>query len=90
MEIKISDIINMIEEGKSRQEIAKHYGLPYSFMQANVFNHPLIKGKRKKKQQPEINLIEDVLASETFNNKSENSVPGTRPDQNEFENKSNF
>lgn len=78
MEIKISDVLRMLDEGKSRKEIAAYYGLPYTFMRDNVFTHPLIKNKRAKRSKKiDVNIVddasfEDIIDETELNNPNEN------------------
>lgn len=57
-EIKISEVLEMIEAGKTRPEIREYYGLSVREMTV-LSNHPLIKGK-KAKTPVNINIIDDV------------------------------
>jgi hypothetical protein len=57
-EVSLSEIKQMLSEGKTRKEIAAHYELPLSALSKSVFQHPDLKNKKSKKVY-EIALIED-------------------------------
>ena len=50
VQIKESDVIAMIHEGKSREEVGAHYGLDNADTVA-LFKHEAFKGLRAKKQR---------------------------------------
>jgi hypothetical protein len=59
-EVSLSEIKQMLSEGKTRKEIAAHYELPLSALSKSVFQHPDLKNKKSKKIY-EIALIEDSV-----------------------------
>lgn len=67
LRITISDVLGLLAEGKSRKEIAEHYGRTQSDMIKMVWGHPKLKNRKAKKQYTGIELeddTEDVVASE--------------------------
>lgn len=79
-EIKISEVLEMIEAGKTRPEIKEHYNLTTKEMAA-LNNHPLIKGK-KAKTPLNIKIIDDISEEDLKMEEGENEevdvpqVPG--------------
>jgi len=57
-DIKISEVLTCLEEGMSRVEIATYFEITMVDCK-RLFKHPLLKGKKAKKQV-EFNLIDDV------------------------------
>lgn len=57
-QIKISEVLSLLDQGMQRAEIKEHYGLSAGDL-TRLFQHPLLKGKKAKKQ-PEFELIDDV------------------------------
>jgi uncharacterized protein (DUF433 family) len=67
LRITISDVLGLLAEGKSRKEIAEHYGRTQSDMIKMVWGHPKLKNRKAKKQYTGIELeddTEDVIAGE--------------------------
>lgn len=58
VDIKISDVLGMLNNGQDRKEIAKHYGITLATMK-EVFKHPKLAGARVKPRTP-VNLIDDA------------------------------
>lgn len=57
-EIKIGTILTLLEEGKTRKEIAEHLQISLSDLKT-IFSHPKLKGKRQKKQKDYV-LVDDT------------------------------
>lgn len=57
--IRISEVLALLDRGKSRKEIAEHYGKTEAEMQRSVWSHPKLKG-RKAKKVDDILLEDDV------------------------------
>ena len=62
IEIKITKVLDLLNEGKSRQEIADYFGISL-FECKKLFLHPKLKGKKAKKQLP-FNIIDDTEITE--------------------------
>ena len=62
-DIKISDILAMLDEGKKRTEIAEELGITMAECR-KIFQHPALKGKKAKKPLS-IHLIDDVTLNVT-------------------------
>ena len=59
-QIKVSDVLEMLNQGKERSEIAAHYGLNGSELK-QLFQHPQLKGKKTKKVKvPTFVIVDDV------------------------------
>lgn len=58
--IKVSDVLALLDAGKSRKEIAEHYGRTQAEMQVQIWNHPKLKNKKAKKQYEGIILEDDT------------------------------
>lgn len=56
-QLRISEIITMIESGSKRSQIQEHFGLTMTEMK-NVFSHPKLKGLRAKRSA--VNLLDDT------------------------------
>jgi hypothetical protein len=59
MQIKISEILNDLTNGQTRQQIKEKYNLSTAQLKS-VFNHPLLKGRKTKKVEQPIDLLDDV------------------------------
>lgn len=57
-QIKITDVLNLLEEGKDRAAIKEHLGLTHSEMAA-LFQHPKLKNKKPKTQLSFV-LVDDT------------------------------
>lgn len=71
LRITISDVLGLLAQGKSRKEIAEHYGRTQTEMQKIVWSHPKLKGRKIKKQYTGIELEDDTeeeveVVAETF------------------------
>lgn len=77
IDVKISDVLAFFEKGKTREEIASHYGLTLAEAKKWIFNHEKLKNKKPHKS-PKVVLIDDT--TEIVNNQSipaeENSSNG--------------
>lgn len=60
LRITISDVLGLLAQGKSRKEIAEHYGRTQSEMIKMVWGHPKLKNKKAKKQYTGIELEDDT------------------------------
>jgi hypothetical protein len=60
LRITISDVLGLLAEGKSRKEIAEHYGRTQSDMKKMVWDHPKLKNRKAKKQYSGIELEDDT------------------------------
>lgn len=61
--IGIKQVKAMLQEGKSRKEIAEHYGRSQAEMNATVWQHPELKGLKAKKIH-HVDIVEDEDAIE--------------------------
>ena len=57
-EIKVSEVLTMLEEGKSRKEIKTELGISHNEMR-QLFKHPQLVG-RKAKQPLSFDIVDDV------------------------------
>lgn len=60
LRITISDVLGLLDQGKSRKEIADHYGRTQSDMKKMVWDHPKLKNRKAKKQYTGIELEDDT------------------------------
>lgn len=58
--ITISEVLSLLAQGKSRKEIAEHYGRTQTEMKNIVWNHPKLKNRKAKKQYVGIELEDDT------------------------------
>lgn len=56
-EVKLSEILSLIESGKTRKEISEMYGLTPA-QARQLFNHEALKGKRAKKNP--LHIVNDL------------------------------
>lgn len=59
MQIKISEILNDLTNGQTRQQIKEKYNLSTGQLKS-VFAHPLLKGRKTKKVEQPIDLLDDI------------------------------
>lgn len=64
MQIKISEILNDLTNGQTRQQIKEKYNLSTAQLKS-VFAHPLLKGRKTKKVEPPIDLVDDISLQDT-------------------------
>ena len=57
--ITISEVKSLLDQGKSRKEIAEHYGKTQAEMQRMVWGHPKLKNLKAKKQYTGVELVDD-------------------------------
>jgi len=60
LRITVSDVLGLLAQGKSRKEIAEHYGRTQSEMIKMVWGHPKLKNRKAKKQYVGIELEDDT------------------------------
>ena len=60
LRITIIDVLGLLAQGKSRKEIAEHYGRTQSDMNKMVWGHPKLKNRKAKKQYSGIELEDDT------------------------------
>jgi hypothetical protein len=60
LRITISDVLGLLAQGRSRKEIAEHYGRTQSDMNKMVWGHPKLKNRKAKKQYTGIELEDDT------------------------------
>jgi hypothetical protein len=59
LRITISEVKSLLDQGKSRKEIAEHYGKTQAEMQRMVWSSPKLKNLKAKKQYTGVELIDD-------------------------------
>jgi hypothetical protein len=62
MQLKISEILNDLTNGQTRQQIKEKYNLSTAQLKS-VFSHPQLKGRKTKKVEQPIDLVDDVTVS---------------------------
>jgi uncharacterized protein (DUF433 family) len=60
LRITVSEVRTLLNQGKSRKEIAEHYGKTQAEMQRMVWSHPKLKNLKAKKQYTGIELEDDT------------------------------
>ena len=74
--VKASEIVAMLEQGKSRKEIAEHYGIPTARLTRIMKNCPQLAGKKKAANPVEfVNDLDTPVVKEEELPQS----PGTEP-----------
>lgn len=62
--LKISQILNLLNQGKDRKQIGQEFGL--NKVQVDMlFNHPKLKGRRVKRNIEPLYTLEDDVAEES-------------------------
>ncbi len=80
-QIKISDVIHLLDDGNTREQIAEALDLNTTEIKA-LFEHPKLKGRRaKKKKELSFEIVDDLIADEPQSNVEE----GRPSSQNFFE-----
>jgi len=67
MQLKISEILNDLTNGQTRQQIKEKYNLSTAQLKS-VFSHPQLKGRKTKKVEQPIDLLDDVTPNTTPTN----------------------
>lgn len=76
-QITISSVDALLKAGKSRKEIAEHFGETMAEMNRLVWSHPKLKGRKMIKQKTDsIELIDDEDAVEVQEIMAEGDVDG--------------
>lgn len=57
--ITVSQVQALLDEGKSRKEIAEELGVTQRYARDVIFQHPKLKGRKAKKQY-DINFVDDT------------------------------
>ena len=65
LRITVSEIKGLLNQGKSRKEIAEYYGKSVAEMQRSVWSNPKLKNLKAKKQYNDI-VLEDDEQEETL------------------------
>lgn len=60
LRITISEVLSLLDQGKSRKEVAEYYGRTQSDMKKMVWDHPKLKNRKAKKQYSGIELEDDT------------------------------
>jgi transposase len=63
VQIKVSEVLAMLNNGQDRRQIAKHYGVTLATIK-EVFKHEKLKGARVKPRTP-VDLVDDTVESTT-------------------------
>ena len=59
-EIRISEVLDLLEQGKNRVQIAEHFRITQREVKA-LFEHPKLKGKKAKKViENTFNIVDDT------------------------------
>lgn len=59
--ITITGVLELLDQGLTREQIATHYGISMKACK-KLFQHPELKGKKAKKQDPiEFELVNDLV-----------------------------
>lgn len=64
MQIKISEILNDLTNGQTRADIKEKYNLSTAQMKM-LFQHPQLKGRKTKKVEEPIEILDDVSQPES-------------------------
>lgn len=64
MQIKISEILTDLTNGQTRQQIKEKYNLSTGQLKS-VFAHPLLKGRKTKKVEQPVDLLDDISTQDT-------------------------
>jgi hypothetical protein len=59
LRITVSEVKSLLDQGKSRKEIAEYYGKTQAEMQRMVWSSPKLKNLKAKKQYTSVELIDD-------------------------------
>lgn len=59
LRITVSEVKSLLDQGKSRKEIADHFGKTQAEMQRMVWSHPKLKNLKAKKQYTSVELVDD-------------------------------
>lgn len=77
-QIKISEILELLQQGKKRSQIAEYYDITDADVK-KIFMHPLLKGKKAHKE-PSWTLVDDSVAEvEAPTNVNAEEVPDETP-----------
>jgi hypothetical protein len=59
LRITVSEVKSLLDQGKSRKEIAEYYGKTQAEMQRMVWSSPKLKNLKAKKQYTGVELVDD-------------------------------
>lgn len=60
LNVRVSDVLEMFQNGKTREEIASHYGLTLAEAKKWIFSYPKLKNKKPHKA-PKVSIIDDTV-----------------------------
>jgi len=63
-QINRSEVLSLLDQGKTRKEIAAHFGVPMSVMKAKIWSDPSLKNLKAKKHY-DLELVHDDVATES-------------------------
>lgn len=67
--VTIAEIKTMLNQGKSRKEIAAHFNAPVSSINI-LFQHPDLKGLRSRRPSVIFNIVDDATTQDVVNTES--------------------
>jgi len=81
--IRISEVLSLLDRGKSRKEIAEHFGKSEAEMQRSVWSHEKLKGRKAKKVHDIV--LEDDVDEEGIDNPetTDSAIPGSLSESSE-------
>lgn len=59
-QLTISEVLSMLEQGKTRDEINEYFGLERKIDKDTLWKHPKLKGKKTRVNLPTISIIDDT------------------------------
>ena len=73
IDVRVSDVLTFLKEGKTREDIANHYGLSLAEAKRDIFSHPKLKNKKTHKASkvaliddtPEVQITDDTNTQES-------------------------
>lgn len=63
MEIKVSEVLEQLNQGKVRKEIAEHFGLTMADCNRLFKSHPMLKNAKPRKKAA-FTLVDDTLSDD--------------------------
>ena len=83
VQIKVNDVKDMLNNGKTREQIAEHYGITMAAAKKTIFSHEKIKGLKTKKTYDFVDIVDDDEVTEPLDTAQNGSTDSEKTEPQE-------